>query len=319
MNILNEKKEKIKLEIQKIFTNIRNILNNREDKLLLNVEKEYENLFLNENIIKDIEKLPNKIKLSLEKCKKINNIENNIYKLIKESIEIENNINIINIINSNINDIYNSAEKEIKFKPGENEINKFFEIIKNFGSVFVMDNNNILNSSIIKDDINNYNLILNWIEETINKKGIKFELLFKMSQNGTTSEDFHKYCDNKGPTLTLVKTTNNKIFGGFTPLDWKNQGNNINDPSNQTFIFSLNLKKKYNMINKDGKGIYCSKKYGPNFGDGDFCLRENMKNGITYADKGCNFLRDNNLELIGKKGKSENFEVDELEIYKVIY
>ena len=195
---MNEKKEKIKLEIQKIFTNIRNILNNREDELLLNVDKEYENLFLNENIIKDIEKLPNKIKISLEKCKKIDNIENNIYKLIKESIEIENNINIINIINSNISDIYNSAEKEIKFKPGENEIKTFFEIIKNFGSVFVMDNNNILNSSIIKDDINNYNLILNWIEETINKKGIKFELLFKMSENGTNCNDFHKYCDNKG-------------------------------------------------------------------------------------------------------------------------
>ena len=44
-----------------------------------------------------------------------------------------------------------------------------------------------------------------------------------------------------------------------------------------------------------------------------------MKNGITYADKGCNFLRDNNLELIGIKGKSENFEADELEVYKVIY
>ena len=41
-----------------------------------------------------------------------------------------------------------------------------------------------------------------------------------MSINGRTSKDFHKYCDNKGPTLTIVKTTKNKIFGGFTPLNW---------------------------------------------------------------------------------------------------
>ena len=36
---INEKKEKLKLKIQKIFTNIRNVLNNREDELLLKVDK----------------------------------------------------------------------------------------------------------------------------------------------------------------------------------------------------------------------------------------------------------------------------------------
>ena len=43
-----------------------------------------------------------------------------------------------------------------------------------------------------------------------------------MSENGTKSEDFHKYCDNKGPTLTLFKTTKNKKFGGFISLNWSN-------------------------------------------------------------------------------------------------
>ena len=89
-----------------------------------------------------------------------------------------------------------------------------------------------------------------------------------MSKNGTQSQDFHIYCDDKGPTLILVKTTKNKIFGGFTPLDWKKNGDQLYDKSNQTFIFSLNLMKIYNMINIEKKGaIYCeSKFYGPNFG-----------------------------------------------------
>ena len=155
--------------------------------------------------------------------------------------------------------------------------------------------------------------------ETVNKNEIKFELLFKMSENGTNSIDFHKYCDNKGPSLTLVKTTKNKIFGGFTPLSWKNKGNNLKDKSNQTFIFSLNLKKKFNMIKKNEVGIYCSKDYGPRFGAGDFGLRENMKNGETYANECCNFLSNNNLELTGGKGDNENFNTEELEVYKVIY
>ena len=315
---INENKEKLKSEIQNIFTRIRSALNDREDELLLNVDKEYNNLFFNGNIMKNIEKLPNKIKLSLELCKNIDKINNNIYKLIKECIEIENNINLINNINENINSIYNSKNIKIKFIPEEKEINKFIDNIKIFGEIKLI-NNYLNSSSIIKGDINSANLINNWIEESINKKEIKYELIFRMSENGTNSEDFHKYCDNKGPTLTLIKTTKNKIFGGFTPLNWNTQGHSIKDLSNQTFIFSLNLKKKYNMIKKDGNGIYCSINYGPDFGCSDFGLKQNMKTGYTYANKECNFLRDNNLELTGGKGDNESFETEECEVYKIIY
>ena len=63
--------------------------------------------------------------------------------------------------------------------------------------------------------MNSIVLIKDWIEEKVNKKEIKFELIFKMRENGTNSDDFHKHCDNKGQTLTLVKTTKNKIFGRF--------------------------------------------------------------------------------------------------------
>ena len=320
---INEKKENLKLRIQKIFTNIRNILNNREDELLDNINKEFENIYFKENIIKDIEKLPNKIKSSLEKCKNIDEMENNIYKLIKESAEIENNINIINNINTNITNIYKSINDEIKFIPEEYEMNEFIDSIKTFGKIRLMNkingDNKFKSSSILKNDNDSFELITNWILGSIDEKEIKFELIFKMSKNGNKSEEFHKYCDDKGPTLTLVKTTKNKIFGGFTPLNWKNKGCGIKDPSNQTFIFSLNLKKKYNMINKKGNGIYCAYNFGPNFGCCDFDLKENMKNGETYANQYCNFLSNNNLELTGGKGERENFDTEELEVYKVIY
>ena len=279
-------------------------------------------MFFKDNFLKDIEKLPNKIKLSLEKSKSIDNIDdNNIYKLIKECTEIENNINKIKIINSNINNIYNSKNFEIKFTPDENEINEFIENIKTFGKIKSINNNNIFSklNSIIKDDKNSIDLIYKWIEESINKNEINFELIFKMSENGTSSKDFHKKCDNQGSTLTLIKTTNNKIFGGFTPLNWKSQGGLINDLKNQTFIFSLNLKKKYKMIKKNGYGIDCAIVYGPNFGNCDFYVEENMKKGASYANQDCSFLSNNNLELIGKKGEFQDFEVDELEVYKVIY
>jgi len=142
-----------------------------------------------------------------------------------------------------------------------------------------------------------------------------------MSENGSSWEDFHKYCDNKGPTLLLIHTTENKIFGGFTPLNWKKiEKNEIYDESNQTFIFSLNLMKKYDMINHiENKAIRYLKNYGPIFGDKDIALCEDMKKGVSFANELCNFLSDQNLELTGGKGAYENFETDEIEIFKVIY
>ena len=67
---LNNNKEEMKINIQKVFTKIRNAINEREDEILLEVDKLFENLFLKESIIKKGEKLPNKIKISLEKGKK---------------------------------------------------------------------------------------------------------------------------------------------------------------------------------------------------------------------------------------------------------
>ena len=64
---IEKDKEELKLEVQKIFTKIRNALNDREDKLLLDIDNIYNNKFMNEDIINKGEKLPKKIKLSLEK------------------------------------------------------------------------------------------------------------------------------------------------------------------------------------------------------------------------------------------------------------
>ena len=299
---INENKEELKLKIQKIFTKIRNELNNKED------------------LIKESEKLPNKIKLSLEIFKLSDKMENSEYKilsLINDCINIENNITKINQINIINETIKLNNDLEIMFFPNESEM---IEKIKKFGEISFINKNNGLSKSIISNDINKQNHIIKWIKEKINKDKISFELIFKMSENGSKSEDFHNFCDNKGPSLTLVKTTENKYFGGFTPLNWESKGGSIKDDSNQTFIFSLNLLKKYDMINKKGKSaIYYSIDYGPDFGADDFGINQNMKTGVTYANGNCNFLSDNNLELTNGKGDHDIFDVEELEVYKVLY
>ena len=160
---INENKEDIKNKIQKIFTKIRNELNKREDLLLEEVENIFKKNFFGEEIIKQGEKLPNKVKKSLDKCKRIeyNNEENKIISLINDCTNIEENINEINSI-SKCNDL---GDNKIFFYPKEgddSQLNILVKGIKTFGNV-CMNGNFFLNSSIINQDINKINLLIKWI------------------------------------------------------------------------------------------------------------------------------------------------------------
>ena len=169
---INENKENLKLEIQKIFTKIRNELNNREDKLLSEIDNKFESLFIKEDIIKNIEKLPNKVNKSLEKCKlmdKEDKINSNIIHFINNCINIENNISDINLIYESAKKLENSMDTKIEFnQEGTDEI---IEKIKYFGKLIITDKNidDFKKSLIIKDDIDKQKAIINWIKEKTNK------------------------------------------------------------------------------------------------------------------------------------------------------
>ena len=127
---VDKRKEELKEKIQNIFTKIRTTLNEREDELLLMIENKYKELYGNDNIIKDCEKLPNKIKVSLEKAKLADNDWNDINKLssiIKNCINIENNIKNINMINENIKNYKINNNNIIEF----NIENEYFDNLIN--------------------------------------------------------------------------------------------------------------------------------------------------------------------------------------------
>ena len=51
----------------------------------------------------------------------------------------------------------------------------------------------------------------------------KFKLIYRATRDGSYPKDFHRQCDDKGPTITLIKTKDNKKFGGYISKDkiWK--------------------------------------------------------------------------------------------------
>ena len=135
---INSTKEELKMEVQKIFTKLRNQINEREDEILMKVEKKFEKLFFKEDMVKECDKLPNKVKISLDKGKIIKNKWNNdkdeMNSLINDCINIENNIKYINSLNENMRRS-KSINLNVKFSPEEKDINKFMGEIKNFGNI----------------------------------------------------------------------------------------------------------------------------------------------------------------------------------------
>ena len=306
---IKEKKEKLKLEIQQIFTKIRSTLNEREDYLLLEVDKQYENSFFNENIIKESEKLPNKIQKSLKETK-INeeewNDNNQLNNYINNCINIEKNIDYIKEINENIKKVSLNKDLEILFAPEDNEINKFIDFITNFGKIKINKKGGFFQeSNIIKPE--DQKIILSWLEA----KNLKFNILFDSKKDGDSVLTFYKKCENISPTILFFKTTKGARFGGFTTQTWESKGKKTDQNS---FVFSLDKKEKYK-CNNSNWAIYGDKNY---FQFGGCCFRiydqctSNQKNYINdhknYYDIPLNY---------GLTGGENKFTISSYEVYKI--
>ncbi|ORX77665.1 hypothetical protein BCR32DRAFT_247760 [Anaeromyces robustus] len=158
------------------------------------------------------------------------------------------------------------------------------------------------------------------IPDFYNKK-ISFNLIYRLSNNGSSGSSFFNKCCNIPNNIILVKTTENERFGGFTQNAWT--CNNSYKKDDNAFCFSLTNKKFYD-IKKGFDAIF----------DG------NSKSGISF----CNFLyigntnntllsgycfgrNDNSSDSSNYTGEclkyeinnfKRNFSVNELEFYEIV-
>ena len=158
--------------------------------------------------------------------------------------------------------------------------------------------------------------------------GRKWSLLYQGSRDGFRASDFHFCCDDKANTLTIVKSTNGNIFGGFTSAQWKSTGSWEYDKS--AFIFSLVNKENKSLIfehtssgNYAQYSIYLSSTCGPTFGGGyDFVLRDSSNtNPNSLANLGFTYT---NPEYPNGSERAKtilagtyNFQVNELEVFQM--
>ena len=66
--------------------------------------------------------------------------------------------------------------------------------------------------------------LVNWLKDSRAITKDSDQLLYRASSNGWDASNFHSCCDNKGPTVTVVKS-GNYIFGGYTDQSWDRKYN----------------------------------------------------------------------------------------------
>ena len=121
----------------------------------------------------------------------------------------------------------------------------------------------------------------------------KWKLLFRASEHNFRASKFHEYCNNQGPTVTIVKSKEyENIFGAFTRQKW--DSNNAFAEDANAFLFLLRrVPNAPNPSNNENQNIAIPVKwmikhdkkqyaisgcsgYGPIFGEGhDFHLSNN--------------------------------------------
>ncbi|KAJ8313255.1 hypothetical protein KUTeg_009172 [Tegillarca granosa] len=74
------------------------------------------------------------------------------------------------------------------------------------------------------------------IEAWIGKRKT-FNLLYRASSDGFSAKSFHKKCDNKGPTVTVLFNKDKSMYGGYTSIGWTTAGKYMKD--DKAFIFRL--------------------------------------------------------------------------------
>ena len=257
--IINEEKDEILLIIP---------LNDQEIKFKL-IKKNKEEVLINDNYdINNIYEFNN----NSNKYYNYNFLKRNIHLIAYILIlffliiiflvnsKINSQKSTINYQNNQMNNLTNyliSFETQIKLL--ENQIISYHNEVKslknsneklkeNINKLFILEqkqNGLSLDSKII-NDYKNYTISLkNWISSS---KYISSKLLYRLSEDG--KNQYHNKCDDIYQTLTLVETNEGYSFGGFTPCNLKNIGNQCFEIDNgQSFLFFLNSNKKVNYYN----------------------------------------------------------------------
>ncbi|MEY3598528.1 MAG: hypothetical protein RL521_950, partial [Bacteroidota bacterium] len=115
----------------------------------------------------------------------------------------------------------------------------------------------LMPASTLKDE-NDEAILQSWLGP--NYYGVK---LYTKSINGASGTIFHQLCDGQGPTITLIRNSqNNVVFGGYSNGDWSGYPSAGGTGS---FVFNLSTNTKLDYIPSTQQATSPYGGYGPIF------------------------------------------------------
>lgn len=152
------------------------------------------------------------------------------------------------------------------------------------------------------------------IEGLINsKKKINFSLLYSTYKEEDSIINFHNKVDKKGATIIIIKA-NNKIFGGYNPIDWDSSGKY--HLTHSAFLFSLDKKERYNIKKEENNYSFVSDKKYFLFGLSDLCIWDKCTSNSCSFSESSSYSIPDNYEITGG---NKFFTVTGFEVYSVSY
>jgi hypothetical protein len=148
-------------------------------------------------------------------------------------------------------------------------------------------------------------------------------LLYRGSRDGFGAGDFHARCDGHPNTITLISSTNDCIFGGYTPVPWSSRNQWVADPSLKTFIFTIknphNLPARIFKLNKAEYAMYASATHGPVIGGTNVL---SVCDGCAVSNRNCacllSFTNETGIPNDEVLTGAKYFTVAEIEVFDVI-
>ena len=204
-------------------------------------------MYFDEEIIKQSEKLPKKIKYSVEKGKLIENKwdDNNdkLNSFINDCINIENNIKDIKLINDEIKKCINLKNNQIYFYPEkEEDINNIINEIKILGKIGQQNSKYEYKfrkcSNFI--EIDRQYEVTGEKENILTKTSKVDKYIFAICQNSFVKGKIYKW------KIKILKSKKNDIFVGVAPIGIKI---NFKKAFQYGWFFCLNDAKIYSYLN----------------------------------------------------------------------
>jgi hypothetical protein len=149
----------------------------------------------------------------------------------------------------------------------------------------------------------------------------QWTLLYRGSDHGFKSSDFHGKCDGKSNTITIILTTKGFIFGGFTPIPWDSSSQYKPDSSGRSFLFSVKNPHDHDFgrigLTNPQRAIYCNSSYGPTFGNGHDIYIANgcNENTSSFTRVGLGYAHNTIFDPYKVFTGEQYFTVKEIEVF----